>query len=75
MKELKTIQMVPAGYEYKDLDAFLRERNRLLLRGEARTKRFNDEGRNFYWYRLKTLNKLNPEFAGLGKVTLKKEDK
>lgn len=67
--------MTVGPLKYQDLRSFIEERNRCITRGAARTKQFNDNKKNYYFYRLNVLDQLNPEFKGLGLIKLKKEDK
>lgn len=46
-------------------------RNTILLRAEARTRTFQDNGNNYYWLRLKEIDQQYPEFKGLGQIKLK----
>lgn len=52
------------------LNEYIKIRNKLLLRAKSRTKNFNDNYKNYYWYRLNTLDELYPEFKNLGIITL-----
>lgn len=58
------------------LKELIEYRNKIFIRAQARTKTFNDNYENYYWYRLKEIdsilsNNMN-EIKGLGVITLKK---
>lgn len=44
------------------------EYNRLLKKAIARTHRFNDNGYNYYWYRLRYLDKLRAGATQNGEI-------
>lgn len=66
--------MIPGDLKFQSVEDFVKYRNYLIDRGTARTKTMNDNRKNYYFYRLEHLDKLNPEFAGLGKIIVKEHE-
>lgn len=57
-------------------EEFIQYRNKILTRLAARKKTFpNDKGLSYYEIRLIELNESYPEFAKIGKIQLKENEK
>jgi hypothetical protein len=56
---------------FNTLHDFILYRNKMLIRAKARTLKFKDNKKNYYWYRLDYINSLYPEYSKLGVITLK----
>lgn len=54
------------------LKEYLDIRSRLLLRARSRSKTFNDNHKNYYWYQIENLDNQYPEFKHLGMIRIKK---
>lgn len=54
------------------LNEYLNIRSRLLLRARSRSKTFNDNHKNYYWYQIEHLDNQFPEFKHVGMIKMKK---
>jgi hypothetical protein len=46
-------------------------RNKILIRAKARTKQFNDNKQNYYWYRLAEIESQIGISQSIGSIVLK----
>lgn len=53
------------------LEQLIDYRNKILLRAKARSKQFNDNNQNYYWFRLAEIESQIGIKQSIGNITLK----
>ncbi len=52
-------------------EQFFALKTKMRIRAEARTRNFNDNKKNYYWYQIESIDKQYPEYAMISKVKFK----